>query len=106
MDDEQLHRLDHHCRIELGTRCTTVDHELRAIIASELESRPQQSIRHLNRAIALQPPLTSSGGHQTLANETWLSSFYLIEDCATLLRSKLLLSSVSALGRMVWSVRG
>ena len=68
MDDEQLHRLDHHYRIELGTRYTTVGHELHIIITSELESRPQQSIRHLNRAIALQPPLTSSGGQQTLAN--------------------------------------
>ena len=106
MDDEQLHRLDHHYRIELGTRCTTVGHELHAIITSELESWTSAEHSALNRAIALPPPLTSSGGHQTLANETWLSSFYLIEDCATLLRSKLLLSSVSALGRMVWSVRG
>jgi hypothetical protein len=68
MDDEQLHRLDHYYHIELGTRCTTVGHELHIII-SELESRPQQSIRHLNRALALQPPLTSSGGHPILANE-------------------------------------
>jgi hypothetical protein len=45
-----------------------VGHELHIIITSELESRPQQSIRHLNRALALQPPLTSSGGQQTLAN--------------------------------------
>lgn len=39
LDDEKLHSLDHHYRVELGPRCNTVDLELQSIVLFELETR-------------------------------------------------------------------
>lgn len=68
MDDERLHSLDHHYRVELGPRCNTVDLELHSIVLFELEARRQQRIRRFNRSLWL----SSRRGRLVEAIKQWL----------------------------------
>ena len=68
MDDERLHELDHHYRLVLGPRRSTVDLELHRIVISELESRREQRIRRLQRSLWL----STRRGRLVEAIKRWL----------------------------------
>jgi hypothetical protein len=68
MDDARLHELDHHYRVVLGARRSTVDLELHRIVISELESRREERIRRLQRSLWL----STRRGRLVEAIKRWL----------------------------------
>ena len=68
MDDERLQKLDHYYRIGLGAHCDTVDLELRYIVSREIETRRQERVRRLKRAMWL----SSRRGRFVEAIKRWL----------------------------------
>jgi hypothetical protein len=68
MDDERLYKLDYYYRIELGAHCDTVDLELHYIVSREIETRRQDRVRRLKRAMWL----SSRRGRFVEAIKRWL----------------------------------